>query len=316
VVPERVVRDLAQPLRALSGAEALHAAAARLMRGFSVEQTPAELGRRAGLPDGLPAGTRIYLTWIPGAPFERTLAAAARVRELGMTPVPHLAARAIADAAALDRMLAALQREASVEHLLLIAGSQSSPAGDFADSLQLLASGRFDGPPRRSHGFAAQPEGSPAIDALALARALAAKGAHAAATSLPHELVTQFAFDAAPLLAWEHRARADSRGLPVRVGLAGLASVATLLRYAATCGVKASTRALLRHGGRSLRLAGSVAPGRLVAAAARASLSDPQTSFRGFHFYPFGSLEATVEWAAAIAAGAFRLDADGRELVV
>ena len=31
---------------------------------------------------------------------------------------------------------------------------------------------------------------------------------------------------------------------------------------------------------------------------------------------PAGSLDATVEWATAIAAGAFTLDAQGRELVV
>jgi methylenetetrahydrofolate reductase (NADPH) len=213
-------------------------------------------------------------------------------------------------------MLAELRREAGVEHLLLIAGSQRNPAGAYADSLQLLATGRFDGPPWRSLGFAAHPEGSPEIGALALSRALAAKSAHAAATSLPHELVTQFGFAAAPLLAWERQARADSRRLPVRVGLAGLASVTTLLRYAAHCGVGASTRALLRHGGRSLRLTGAVAPGRLVAAVARARLADPDARFSGFHFYPFGSLDATVEWAAAIAAGAFTLDAQGRELVV
>ena len=285
------------------------------MRGFSVEQTPAELAGRTAFPPGLPAGTRVYLTWIPGAPFARTLAAAVRVRELGMTPVPHLAARAIADAAELGRMLAELRREAGVEHLLLIAGSQRNPAGAYADSLQLLATGRFDGPPWRSLGFAAHPDGSPAIDALALSRALAAKSAHAAATSLPHELVTQFGFSAGPLLAWERQARADSR-IPVRVGLAGLASVTTLLRYAAHCGVGASAKALLRHGGRSLRLTGAVAPGRTVAAVARVALVDPDTRFRGFHFYPFGSLDATVQWAAAIAAGAFTLDAEGRELVV
>jgi len=285
------------------------------MRGFSVEQTPAELAKRAAFPTGLPAGTRVYLTWIPGAPFERTLAAAVRVRELGMTPVPHLAARAIAHAAALDRMLGELRREAAVEHLLLIAGSQRSPAGAYADSLQLLATGRFDGPPWRSLGFAAHPEGSPEIASAALSGVLAAKSAHAAATALPHELVTQFGFAAAPLLDWERRARADSR-LPVRAGLAGLASVTTLLRYAAHCGVGASARALLRYGGRSLRLTGAGAPGRLVAAVARATLADPDARFSGFHFYPFGSLDATVEWAAAIAAGAFKLDAQGRELVV
>ena len=116
---------------------------------------------------------------------------------------------------------------------------------------ELLATGRFEGSPWRSLGFAAHPEGSPAIDAAALARALAEKNAHAAATPLPHDLVTQFGFAGEPVVAWERQARAAGNRLPVRVGLAGLASLPTLLRYAATCGVATSARALLRHGGRA-----------------------------------------------------------------
>jgi methylenetetrahydrofolate reductase (NADPH) len=129
-------------------------------------------------------------------------------------------------------------------------------------------------------------------------------------------LVTQFGFAAAPLLAWEREMREAGVRLPVRVGLAGLAGVATLLRYAAVCGVAASTRTLLRQGGRMLRLTGALAPGRIVAAVARTVLDDAGADFRAFHFYPFGSLDATVDWAAAIAAGAFELDREGLDLVV
>ena len=286
------------------------------MRGFSVEQTPAEIARRTAFPASLAAGTRVYLTWIPGAPFARTVAAAARVRELGMTPVPHLSARALQDAAALERLLLELRREAGVEHLLLIAGSQRRAAGPFADASQLLATGRFEGAPWQSLGFASHPEGSPAIDAAALARALTAKNAHAAATALPHYLMTQFAFEGEPIVAWEREARAAGNRLPVRIGLAGLASLPTLLRYAASCGVGASTRALLREGRRALRVTGAVTPGSIVAAVVRAALADGAMRFQGFHFYPFGSLDRTADWAAAIAAGAFTLDAEGRELKV
>lgn len=299
----------------VAGGSGLRDAAVRLMRGFSVEQTPAELARRAAFPATMPAGTKVYLTWIAGAPFSRTVAAAARVRELGMVPVPHLAARAIADAATLDRMLLELRREAAVDDLLLIAGSQPRPAGAFADTLQLLLTARFGGSPWRSLSFAAHPEGTAVAGAAALARALSEKDSHAAASAVPHELVTQFGFDAAPLLAWEQRTRPISARLPVRVGLAGLASLPTLLRYAALCGVAASSRALLRERGSALRLAGGGRPGRIVAAVARASLVDPGARFRGFHFYPFGSLDETADWAGAIAAGAFTLDGEESDIV-
>ena len=57
-------------------------------------------------------------------------------------------------------------------------------------------------------------------------------------------LVTQFGFEAQPILRWIAAQRAQGIDCPVHVGIAGPASVATLAKFAVRCGIGASLRAL------------------------------------------------------------------------
>lgn len=287
-----------------------------LLNDFSIEKTPREVESLRALPPELPLGSRVYITWVNGNDFSRTLRAAVRLRELGMQPVPHLAMRAVADGAALDAMLLALQREAAVNHALLVAGSAGAPVGCFDSTLPALASGLFERRGWSELGVAGHPEGSPDIAPDALARALRDKNAFARASSMRMHLVTQFVFDGAPVVAWERRIREDGNRLPIHVGLAGLASLPTLIRYARSCGVGASLRVLTRQSGRLLKLASAVMPGQVVVALAAARLADAQSLIACVHFFPFGSFDATVAWAAAVAAGNFRLVDDDTDLAV
>ena len=50
-------------------------------------------------------------------------------------------------------------------------------------------------------------------------------------------VVTQFCFEARPIIAWDRTIRAEGNKLPIRLGLPGLASIKTLLNYAKACGV-------------------------------------------------------------------------------
>src|SRR5260370_24795754 len=73
---------------------------------------------------------------------------------------------------------------------------------------------------------------------------------HAAETTgIAVHIVTQFCFDAAAILKWIARLRDFGIEHPVRVGLAGPTSLATLLRYAQRCGVRASAQGLARQAG-------------------------------------------------------------------
>ncbi len=300
----------------MQGNLALKRAITELARDFSLEVTPADLIHSPGSLQGLPAGTRVYITWVPGRPFAAVLQAAVRLTELGLTPVPHVSARAVADLTELEGMLAALRLEANVTQALLIAGSQRHPAGAFKSSLDVLATGIFEQYGFTHLGFAAHPDGSPDIAPTALTQAMQQKQDWARRSGLsPSRMsahwVTQFCFDAPRVVEWE---RGERHGLPVHIGLAGLASLPTLIKYARSCGIGPSIQTLLRQGGRVMSLAHAVAPGEMVVALSQARLCDPHCRVERLHFFPFGALQRTVEWALALSHGDFELVQQGTDI--
>ena len=102
----------------------------------------------------------------------------------------------------------------------------------------------------------------------------------------------------------------------MHVGLAGLASLPTLVKYARSCGVGASLGALTRQMGRMFKRVSAVTPGPLVTALAAACIGDEHCLIERLHFYPFGAFDATVAWAAAVARGDFRLTREGSDIAV
>jgi len=288
-----------------------------LARDWTIELTPREVGTLGGaVRDHLPAGTRAYVTWLAGSDFANSVAAAATLRRAGLEPVPHLAARAIADKAALDDILARLRGEAGVEQILLIGGSLKRPVGAFDACVQLLETGLFEHHGVRRVDVAAHPEGAPDIPPPAVAEALRQKNDYAARSGMTLELITQFCFDAAPVVAWEHEVRTDGNRLPIAVGLAGLANVTTLLKHARNCGVGNSIGILFKRASMVFQLASAVEPSDVVLRLAEARRADPTSALRRLHFFPFGAFAATARYARALAAGEFDIDAGDKRLRV
>src|SRR5262249_42783618 len=215
-------------------------------------------------------------------------AGAARHRP-GFEPVPHLAARNFAGTTALDDYLARLTEEAGVTRLLVIGGDRDAPAGNFHRAIEVIESGLPQSRGIREIGIAGYPEGHPRVAPIEIDRALAAKIEAAAATGLDVHIVTQFGFAAEPILAWIARMRDTGIEQPIRIGLAGPASVTRLLRYAAICGVAASARTLARNAGLAKHLFGTTAPDAIIRALAgirpAAQLGDVAP-----HFFTFGGL--------------------------
>ena len=198
------------------------AAVRGLMARFSVEITPREAPSLPPLPDVLAPGTAVYLTFLSNTPWEQTVAVARSIREAGLRPVPHLAARAVPDRTTLRRMLADVAA-AGVEDLLVLAGSLATPVGEFHETAQILDSGCLEEAGIRRIGVVGHPEGHPDVDDAELHRALEAKCRIARERGFDLHLVTQFCFDAAPIVAWERRIRTAGVECPY-VGLPGLTS--------------------------------------------------------------------------------------------
>src|SRR3954452_20843446 len=79
-----------------------------LLSPFSVEITPREAPTLPPLPELLAPGTAVYLTFLTNPRWGERVAVPRAGREPGMRPLPHRAARAVPDRAALRRMLADL----------------------------------------------------------------------------------------------------------------------------------------------------------------------------------------------------------------
>jgi methylenetetrahydrofolate reductase (NADPH) len=282
-----------------------------LVADFSVEITPAIAAKHAALADLLPAGTRVYVAFVPGEDHRSVAATAARVRAEGLVPVPHFPARSIVDRAQLDDYLRRVTADAGVDEVLVIGGGIDLPRGAFSGTQALLETGLFEAHGIHTIGLAGHPEGQRELSAPGAATSLQQKLGYARQSPADVRLVTQFMFEAGPLFSWERMIRAQGNGLPIHVGVPGPATVRNLLNYARLCGVGNSIRVLTRQAGNLFKLASLSYPDALIAALAWHRAGDPDSRIERLHFYPFGGLARTARWIEGIRAGAFTLHDDG-----
>lgn len=281
------------------------------LEGFTVETTPGAAARTPDYRALLRSGTRVAVTFLPGSNFADTLATVLRLRAEGFEPLPHLAARSFPSSFAFEEGVAQLAGEAGVEEVIVLAGAVPSPLGPFDSSMALLESGVLDRHGIRRIGVAGHPEGSPDIRDEDIAAALAWKNAFAERTGAALYLVTQFCFEAEPIIAWDRRIQAEGNRLPIRIGLPGLATLKTLLTHARNCGIGPSMTFLVKQARNVARLMQVSAPDRLTLDLARYRATDPGCGITGVHLYPLGGLKKTAAWSYAVTDGAFALKPDG-----
>lgn len=252
----------------------------------SIEVTARERDVGARLRDLFPRGMRVHVTFLPGDTLGSAQAACIAVARAGFEAVPHLTARNFTTEDALAQHLARLSGEAGVKRALAIGGDVAEPRGPFSSSRDVLKTGLLA---RYGIGhilIAGYPEGHPSVPGDALDAAL-----HEKLVLLPDaEIVTQFCFEAAPVADWIQRQRAAGIAAPVRIGIAGPASMATLLRFAQRCGIGNSMRALRRHGVSLL----DAKPDDLLRDLGQRMRID------AIHLYTFGGLRKAAFWLESV----------------
>lgn len=283
---------------------------AALTRGFSIEATLPSAQDIDSLSGFAPHGMPVFLSAIPTKPLMSGIEAAVHIRRIGFEPVPHIVARNFPDRASLDEFLKRMNGEAGVTRAMALAGDLPEPKGELYDALALIRSGALQRHGITEIGISGYPEGHPNIAHELLLKALPDKLAAAREGGLTAEIVTQFAFDAAPIANWIGRLRQDGHHERVRVGLAGPANFAALLRFAKRCGVKASARGAARNTGLLKQMFGGLsAPDDLV----RALALDGPLGHLGdiaLHFFSFGGIPATARWASLVAEGRITLEGE------
>ncbi len=244
----------------------------------------------------IPGSLAITVTCSPKHGPERSIAVAARMRELGHIPTVHIAARTVRDRSHLDELLRSCA-QAGVEHWFVIGGDGSHPVGQFASAVELLPLVAAHPLRPSTLGIAGYPEGHPLIDAPTLERALAAKSV------LADYVVTQLCFDPDAVRAWIIAQRERAVTLPIWLGMPGQVSAARLLEVSLRVGVGPSLRFVRkqRNPRNLFGLFGGLhsARTRRLQRALSALAADPQLGVAGLHYFTFNQLAATWSWQQA-----------------
>jgi methylenetetrahydrofolate reductase (NADPH) len=271
----------------------------RFLQGYSIEVMPRTAEKVEDFRLLLPEGTRVYIAHIEGTPIEDMVATAARLRAEGYEPMPHFPARLLRDRAMLADWIERYRGEAGVRQALLLAGGISKPHGELHSSIQMIETGLFDGF-ERLH-VAGHPEGNRDIDTdgsdRAVMQALRWKQAFAERSDARMTIVTQFAFEAAPVIAWADRLRAEGIDLPIHIGVAGPAKLQTLIRFAVACGVGPSLKVLQKRARDVTKLLMPFEPTEFLSRLAAHKAAHPEFGIERVHFFPLGGIKASAGWA-------------------
>jgi methylenetetrahydrofolate reductase (NADPH) len=275
--------------------ESAPAARSALLADFSLDITAKELGELGPARAVIPAGTLVQLAFPEGADLAERVSTARAIKEAGFMPVPIIAARRLRSAWMLREYLAALRSADVSERVLVVAGDPAQPQGPYPDATTVISSGFLEEHGVRQAGIAGHPGGHPAVADGALWSALAGKTAALRRQGLRGDVVTQFGFDAAQVLAWLAAVRARGIGLPVRVSVPGPASVRRLLACASRCGVAVSAPVAGEYGFSLTDRTATPGPDRFIRTLA--SGYDPRSHGEvRLHFNTFGGFAATAEW--------------------
>lgn len=284
--------------------------AAALVEGFSLEMTGKDIPGLLEARDTIPQGTKINVTFLGNEDLEMRVAAAKAVKDMGFVPVPHISARRLESQAQLEEFLGRLQEVGASEHVFAVGGDPAEPAGPYPDSLSLIRSGLLKKYGVREVSIAGYPEGHPDIPNDVLWRHLDEKALALAQEGLDAVVLTQFAFDTDPVMSWITEVRARGIDAQIRIGTPGPAGIKRLLGFARRFGIGANAMIVKKYGFSLTNLMGTAGPDRFVSDLATLLADDPKSGNVKLHFYTFGGLLATSQWArefvAAQSSGARR----------
>ena len=271
-------------------------AAVDLLVCGSIEMSPDRAADAEAIAALLPAGIKVYVNHLPHHGLAQSLTALTTLREAGLEPVPHIAARRIASRDEVQSFLEQAVSTAGVSRVLLIGGDDPQSLGPYADGMALLREGLLAQHGVREVGLPGYPEGHPRIPRAILEQALNDKLALAADQGIGSYLVTQFSFAPTRVVEYCSELARSLPAVPVYVGMAGPTSAGTLLRFAQRCGVSASLRALQAQGMGAVRMFTHTDPGEQLAAVAHYCVQHATCNVVGAHLFSFGNAVKTAEW--------------------
>ena len=269
------------------------------LQKLSIEITPKQIEKLAHLSGKLPKGCNVFIALIDPADLPGQIEAARHLKAAGFAPVPHVPARFVRDEADLHSRIASLAA-AGANQMLVLGGGAPTPIGKYDAAIQLLNTGVFQANGVKRIGIAGHPEGNPDITRIhgepMLVQALREKQAYLQANGIEGFIATQFLFEADPVAEWAKKLQTSGIDLPIHVGVPGPATIKTLVKYAAMCGVGNSARFIRKQAMNITRLLTVNTPDQFVGDLANLHFNRPELRIAGPHLYPFGGFDKLFDW--------------------
>ena len=264
---------------------------------FSMEMTGKDVAKVENAASVIPPGTRINVTFLENEDLAMRVNAAASVKRLGFTPVPHISARRLKSQEMLEEYLTALRDIGASDNVLIIGGDPTVPMGPYEESLAVIESGLLQQYGVKHISIGGYPDGHPDISTNVLWDALEKKVAALSGLEIPGTVITQVDFDIDRVLQWVAEVRDHGVELPIRVGVPGPASVKLLLGFASRLGISTSTSIAKKYGLSVTNLLSKAGPDRFIRDL-QAGLDPAKHGVVKLHFYTFGGFKTTAEWIA------------------
>ncbi len=266
-----------------------------LLSSYSVEVLPDNLSMVQSAIKYCPKNHEVFIASLPKTKASALTRAVRGLKKAGLIPTPHIVARNIADRNELTLLLGALSDE-GVDRALIVGGDRDVPKGNYESGLDLLDTDQFQSFGFSKLYFGVYPESHPRINDRLLAEARAAKINYAQSAGIDVGLITQFCFDYKLIVDKVSELRDFGIDAPVRVGVAGPASSAALLKYAMLCGVGPSVRFIREKSSSAKNMFAGGGPLKVLQGVATAQNQNPDLNISAAHFFTFGSIEKTFDF--------------------
>lgn len=270
------------------------------LNNLSIEITARQIEKLPVFGTHMRPGSRVFIALIDPADVAAQLQAARQLQAAGFTAVPHIPARFVRDIDDLKSRIGNLAQQAGVTEMLVLGGGAPQPIGRYDSAIRILETGVFEANGVRRIGIAGHPEGNPDITKIhgeaMLLKALKEKQAWLSANRIGGFIATQFLFEAGPVAEWARGLRAEGIDLPVHVGIPGPATIKTLVKYAAMCGVGNSARFIRKQALNVTKLLSVNTPDDFMADLANLHVNRPELGIAGPHMYPFGGFDKLFDW--------------------
>jgi methylenetetrahydrofolate reductase (NADPH) len=277
------------------------------LANYSIEVTPGAAKKVSSFAEveGLAPNTSANVTYLVGADINEPLDICARLVEGGMLPVAHVPARAFPTLSDVEDYLSELN-QLGCREVLVLGGGAAEPAGELHETMQILDSGLLQKYEFHKVGVAAHPEGHPDIPDDELRSALLRKALWARDQNVELYYETQFCFEPEPIIAWEMDMHTrsmlqehieDPASMPtVRLGIAGPAKIANLIKFGVMSGVGNSLRFFTKYTGNIFKLATTATPIELIIGVAQHQEEQKDCMMQQLYVYPLGGLKSTLKW--------------------